>query len=68
VNNRNEINDYFVARVGLRMLLSVLCVLSELTLRLFRKLLVDTGKAVIYILKILHQISVLVNLTQKGSC
>jgi hypothetical protein len=62
VNNRIGINDYFAARFGLRMLLSVLCVLAEQTLRLFQKLLADTGEVVIPITTIIHQILVVVTL------
>jgi hypothetical protein len=68
VNNRTGINDYFAARVGLGVLLSVLCVLTEQTLWPFQKLFVDRGKAVISIPTILHQISVPVTLTEEESC
>ena len=50
------------------MLLSVVCVLAEQTLRLFQKLLVDRGEVVISIPTILHQISVLVTITEKDCC
>jgi hypothetical protein len=68
VNNRIGINGYFVARVGLSMLPSVLCVLAEQTLRLFQKSLVDRGEVLISTPTILQQISVLVTLTKKDCC